>query len=118
MILSILLIGIALAALFVSRSRRQAAPNTRPERATQQFAGVEIRMGNVICAAAKAVAGQRFLANRAPPLPLPDCDEARCRCSFVKHSDRRLDGRRWEDEGLSATLFTATEQRDGEDLRR
>jgi hypothetical protein len=114
----ILLAGVALVALLVWRGRQQAAPSTRPERAKQQFASVEIRTGSSVCAAAEAVAGQRFLANSAPQLPLPDCSEARCRCTFVKLSDRRMDGRRWEDAGVSATLFTAAEQRGGEDRRQ
>ena len=47
------------------------------------------------CAAVKAVADQRFLARRAPSLPLPDCTSSdECKCSYRKHPDRRHNDRR------------------------
>ena len=81
------------------------------------FAAVEIRTGSSACEAARALAGQRFLASRAPSLPLRDCGEARCRCAFRKLSDRRLESRRWSDDGISPRLFTAEERRDRPDRR-
>jgi hypothetical protein len=41
------------------------------------------------CAAAEQVAGQRFLAREAPPLPLASCTSAKCHCVYMHHVDRR-----------------------------
>lgn len=81
------------------------------------FAGVEIRVGASACSAARALAGQAFLAHEAPSLPLDDCNEARCRCAFEKHDDRRQETRRWTDDGLATTIFSAAERRARADRR-
>lgn len=100
-----------------SATERTAATARTAELKAPPFAAVEIRIGASACAAAQALGGQRFLASRAPSLPLRDCSEARCRCAFKKLSDRRLDSRRWSDDGISPRLFTAEERREMRDRR-
>lgn len=56
----------------------------------EPFHAVSIRYGLDSCEAAVHMAGQRFLASEAPPLPLPDCDKAQCTCRYVHHADRRV----------------------------
>ncbi len=46
------------------------------------------------CEAVKKLEGKRFLAKEAPPLPLPGCGAAHCRCRYVHFRDRRGDDRR------------------------
>ena len=46
------------------------------------------------CAAVKRVSGQRFLSKEAPPIPLPACDAASCRCRYLHFEDRRRNGER------------------------
>jgi hypothetical protein len=47
------------------------------------------------CAAARGLAGQRLLSDRAPLLPLADCDRAPdCGCIYRHHDDRRAGPRR------------------------
>jgi hypothetical protein len=102
------------------RSRRPI-PRQAPQRTTghrpERFAGVEIRRRTGACAAAAALEGQRFLANRSPALPLVGCTKARCDCSFAKYSDRRTDDRRWQHEGKSTAMFNTAQRRKQADRR-
>jgi hypothetical protein len=82
------------------------------------FSAVEIRLGGNACRAAQALAGTSLLAAKAPVLPLPDCTESRCRCSFEKLDDRRQDSRRWIDHGLEPRIFSAAERRKARGRRR
>lgn len=50
------------------------------------------------CAAVQAVAGQRFLSDEVPMLPLGGCDANDCRCTYELFDDRRTDIRRASDE--------------------
>jgi hypothetical protein len=60
-------------------------------RATKNTAyhAVVIKFSQNGCAAAKAIAGRRFLATEAPTLPLPECDVSNCDCHFAHYDDRR-----------------------------
>ena len=53
------------------------------------YHAVAIKFPQNGCAAAKAIAGRRFLANEAPTLPLPECDVSNCGCQFTHYDDRR-----------------------------
>jgi hypothetical protein len=102
------------------RSRRsvpQHVPQSAARRGAERFAGVEIRRHGAACAAAVALDGQRFLANKSPALPLVGCTKKRCDCSFVKYSDRRTDDRRWEHEGMTAAIFNTAQRRKQADRR-
>ena len=52
------------------------------------------------CRAALAVAGRKFLVNEIPQLPLPDCDNPNCFCSYELQEDRRSARRRAADTGM------------------
>ena len=64
------------------RERRVASSDSR-------FHAVSIRFEANACAAAKALAGTRFLASEAPKRPLASGDSVSCQCRFVHHQDRR-----------------------------
>ncbi|MEO8466756.1 MAG: hypothetical protein ABI640_15575 [Gammaproteobacteria bacterium] len=81
----------------------------RTARAAERFAAVEIRRGSGACREARALDGQRFLANKAPALPLAGCANVRCECSFQKLSDRRTENRRWG--GIGAAMFNKAQRR-------
>jgi hypothetical protein len=117
--LVVALVSIAGAAWWLV-ARRTRAPNTSPPpaRAGGRFGGVEIRARKGACRAARALEGQRFLAKNAPALPLPSCTAAKCTCRFTKLADRRTDGRRLEQGGLTASLFLAANRRSTRDRRR
>lgn len=54
------------------------------------FAAVTVVPGTPCCHAARALAKERLLADRAPRLPLPDCSQPDvCNCTYEKHDDRR-----------------------------
>jgi len=71
-----------------------ALPKKKEVRANP-YQAVSIVHAIQCCGAVKAVVDQRFLARRAPSLPLPNCTSSdRCKCSFRKHPDRRHNDRR------------------------
>ena len=85
--------------------RKKGAPKGRSSLNVRNlFHGVAVetsRGDRHACRAAAAIAGQRFLSEEAPVLPLPDCDTPReCRCVYQHFTDRRTDKRRESDIGL------------------
>jgi len=67
----------------------------------QRFAAVEIVPARVACCnAVKALSGQRFLYGKAPLVPLPDCDQPECKCTYQRLAERRTDLRRDTDLGV------------------
>ena len=78
---------------WLMRKRRQskegAAAPMLPVKKKTPFHAVSIRFEKDACAAAKAMAGRRFLATAPPKIPLPDCDVLHCKCRFTHHDDRR-----------------------------
>lgn len=55
------------------------------------YQAVEIVPCLKACEAAREITGTRFLARRAPVLPLGICDrKGDCTCRFRKHEDRRV----------------------------
>jgi hypothetical protein len=75
-----------------------APARQRASRQPRRHAAVEIVRGDQAgCAAVRALSGQRFLGEEAPRLPLPDCDQPECRCSYRHHEDRRSETRRATD---------------------
>lgn len=66
-----------------ARRQVQAGPQENP------YQAIEVRAGLMACEAASAMAGQRILSDRAPELPLPDCDQKNCHCRYVHLDDRR-----------------------------
>lgn len=73
---------------------REHVQLTNPWHAVSIIAGVQC------CEAATKLAGRRYLARssnaaseRPPPLPVPGCDAAGCRCRYQHHADRRRAGK-------------------------
>ena len=54
-----------------------------------RYHAVSIRPGETCCAAARQFGRMRFLAEKAPRLPLPECDQADCTCRYSHFADRR-----------------------------
>lgn len=69
-----------------SSSKAPAGLNRKQAR---KFHGVSVKPGLVACEAVQELVGKRFLPDEAPAMPLPACDEARCRCAYSHHGDRR-----------------------------
>jgi hypothetical protein len=85
----------------------------RAPRPAQPYHAVSIQLGKSPCAAAKALAEQRFLAKDAPRLPLAKCDAERCGCAFAHYEDRRQEGRRAEDHDTKSPPFPGHNARTG-----
>jgi hypothetical protein len=88
------------AALF---GRRPPATPTKAKPSAAGAAGSRINAYQAVsiihsrkaCPAAIAEGERRFLARRAPTLPLPDCDRPdRCTCRFQKYPERRAGAQR------------------------
>ena len=80
-------------ALAISRRKKSSAKLAKGS----EFRAVEIVTQPGCCSAATALAGQRFLSNDVPLLPLKDCTAASCECSYQLMDDRRSDVRRASD---------------------
>lgn len=81
--------------------RKDARKPAAPTKSVQSHGAVEICPANgAACAAAREIAGKRFLAAKPPRLPLPGCDRAQCACSYKRHQDRRSGSRRYSELGL------------------
>lgn len=82
------------------------------------FAAVSIRpCADSPCAPVLRMNHIRFLAVRAPPLPVPGCDREHCGCRYVRHADRRASGGDRRDPfarfgGLIPTVGKDQRQRD------
>lgn len=79
----------------VKKTSKSTSGNTS---STNKYRAVEIVVNDANgCQAAKALTGQRFLAESTPMLPLSDCDAASCKCTYKRFSDRRGELRRTAD---------------------
>jgi hypothetical protein len=114
----LLLGGGALAYCWVSRRGAERRPGSRVTKTpVGRFGGVEILYRADACEAARALAGQRFLAKEAPALPLAGCT-AKCSCKFAKLADRRTDDRRFGQGGLGAALYNEQNRRAARERRQ
>lgn len=95
----------------LGRSRPPAA------RRDTTYHAVSIVPGEDACEAARRFAGQRLLSRQAPPLPLPACDAAQCRCRFRHYQDRRAGPRRRNEIGLIPANYAGKERRQGRGRR-
>ena len=76
-------------------------PRARKARPTSLYRGVLIVAGDEgCCRPARILAGQRFLTDEIPKLPLDQCDVSECRCSYKLFDDRRTGERRLSDFGF------------------
>jgi hypothetical protein len=103
---------------YVKHVGRTSAGTSQQERLqVQPFASVEVRCDNSACSSVKNLVGQKLLAEKAPMLPLPQCDAESCRCRYQKIADRREDSRRSIDFGIEPRIYDGTERRDRNDRR-
>lgn len=92
MVLSIVVLVAVVGGFYLyARSDRTETENLRviPRDTSNAFHAVSVRPGLSSCEAAQTVNGTRFLSAEAPQLPLAECDQATCTCSFSHHNDRR-----------------------------
>jgi hypothetical protein len=96
-----------LLARFGARKEPPAAPAPlRP------FQAISVYRGLICCQTVRKFSEHRFLTRDAPPLPLAGCSMPKtCQCKYIKHKDRRAEGRRMMDFGLAARLFDGRERR-------
>lgn len=98
--------------------RRRAGPRRRGAMATERrndYRAVAILPGADPCGAVAQLEGRRILTRfiHLFPLPLPECDAARCECRYRHYADRR-----GEDRRLPYGSGIRRERRHGGDRRR
>jgi len=84
---------------------KQSAPSKKAandsDYKSSKYRGVQVTVNtDACCEAAREIAGQRFLSDDVPMLPLNDCDANNCQCSYKLYDDRRTDFRRASDVGF------------------
>jgi hypothetical protein len=84
----------------IRRLRKAPPPAARPEAsaattASSAFYAVALVPEEHACAAALAASDQRYLAQEAPRIPLPECTKPlQCQCRIARFNDRRKTDRR------------------------
>jgi hypothetical protein len=123
----VLILALLLAIAWLMRKRAESAgsgsrTNLRRKGGKTEFHSVSISLSKNACAAAEDLSGHRFLATKAPMLPLPGCDADECTCRFQHHKDRRSgkDRRNPFSPGVirSGTSAGQSEHRGGTDRRK
>jgi hypothetical protein len=95
------------------KSAGAGAAALEPPKRAPKFNAVEvIPRKDASCEAVRAIAGQRFLPEEAPLVPLPDCDEPNCDCTYRRFDDRRNDIRRAGDLGFAVFSIMVQEKND------
>jgi hypothetical protein len=91
---------------------KAAPPPQRPVPRVNAYQAVAVIPCAKACAAARESAGQRFLARRAPVLPLAGCDQpAQCTCKFRKYEDRRVGPQRTPYASMLVRSYPGQEKR-------
>jgi hypothetical protein len=82
--------------------KRRSSGQRPPARAAGNiFHGIAVEPGDKACEAVRRIAGQRYLSEDAPRVPLDECQCVQdCRCVYRHFPDRRTDVRRDMDMGL------------------
>ena len=125
-VLLLLVLGLLVAWFFYRKGLEQ--PGERQDRRVSGrskggtvYHAVSIKPGAYACTQANEMAGERFLATKAPELPLDGCMSSNCECRFVHHDDRRTGKDRrspFTSGGLTgATGKYAQERREGNERR-
>lgn len=86
------------------------------KREESPYRAIGIWPGEPSCLGARQLAPLRFLYRSAPRLPLPECDQAECNCTYTHYSDRRSGAERRSPSGVLPP--GAVERRSGQDRRR
>ena len=91
---------------------KAAPPPQRPVPRVNAYQAVAVIPCAKACAAARESTGQRFLARRAPALPLAGCDlPGQCTCRFRKYEDRRVGPQRTPYASMLVRSYPGQEKR-------
>jgi hypothetical protein len=97
------------------RSKTKGKPASAKARSTSAtpYAGAEVVPGkDGCCEAVRAIAKQRFLCKEAPLIPLRDCNQSQCTCTYRRFADRRTNERRVVDLGAGISHGFARQSSD------
>ena len=88
---------------------KPAAPASKR---VMSYHAVTIATGAKCCPAAESLRDTRFLSREAPKLPLANCDEPKCQCTYAHYEDRRRGPRRARELGVALDGYDGAEKRD------
>lgn len=89
LVVAILVVVLLTGLLWWHHQQNKSVVSTSVKPPTKRFHGVSIRPTSGACRDVQAIAGNRFLPNEAPSVPLASCDVAYCGCRYEHHQDRR-----------------------------
>ena len=69
--------------------RRVPAKGRGCDQQHSPYRAASITYGGCACASVKSLGNKRFLASKAPQVPLANCDSGKCQCRYIRHKDRR-----------------------------
>ena len=97
----------------VNLQKSSMKQGVQPTKHVGPWHAVSVTTGQTCCESARGLIGRRFLAARAPRLPLPECTLAEaCACKYKHHEDRRAAPRRKEEKsGLPGKNHHGPERR-------
>jgi hypothetical protein len=115
-ILMLAIIGVVVWRLHSSPRQRAYGLKTAGQDKPNPYHCVSVWSPKDACKPAKQLGDKRFLSKEAPLLPLANCTAMSCRCAYVHHEDRRMDG---EDQRapLKGRRGEGAERRSGRDRR-
>lgn len=72
------------------RTRGQDKRNKQGSGGTDfPYRAAEIVIEDCACDAVRGLAGNRFLLDEVPHIPVADCTSRKCTCTYIRHKDRR-----------------------------
>ena len=88
----------------IKRFKKIGTDGEKPDKSSNtRWRSVKIRPGLMSCKRVSTIAGQIFLSENAPSLPLENCTEEDCRCHYIfledrrSGADRRIELGRWSE---------------------
>lgn len=109
--LAVALLIFAAIIVAIRKWRRDSTQTTHSADAkVKTYAAVGIRYNLLACKSVQKYYGQRYLAQDAPALPVPNCNVRPCPCRYVHFADRRSEDRRTE-YGVPRNLVASSERR-------
>jgi len=72
-----------------NKLKKGKIPKGSPPPTNNPYHAVSIEFDLEACPTIQSISDKFFLANQAPPIPLPECTSAACHCKYIHHKGRR-----------------------------
>ena len=120
-IAAILFVGLAIVYWVLkpgnNKSVEQPKVSQRARSQVKAYSAASIHYRENACCAVKAIGDKRFLASKAPLLPLPECNANNCKCAYQRYDDRREQDNRRAPFSLQVDLHVMAGNADRRSLK-